>query len=514
MSTAGTNPLTDERVTFIQHQLPGLEDGEYELTVAQYVLDNNGKKISDDSLTNTYTFAVLGDRFALSTPATTLLSVFPPQGATGEFSAVLPHVVLGEPTFPWTRFPTTDIPYTPPAPGKDVDSDVPTWLAVLVLDENDVGANPGLLLTPVAGTVGDLFPPAVVSGSTLGNNYSYFWQETTVAGLEPNQAVTDQIQYLDLPLTLFWQIAPTVADLQLTAHTRTVTLVNKPTGQGKPLGQSLGTASIVVGTRLPQGPQAGTGNSPAQGGFKTYAYLVSLEELQPFLPTAETGGAPAKSSFKPGTSLRLAVLANWTFFTTGDTAGFVDSLLTLNGRSQGSNADAVNTDLRMNYAGSNPTVAAALNMGFVPLNETLRDAGKTVSWYRGPCAPYQNTEPAPTLPLSSSDQALLFDPTTGMFDTSYAAAWSLGRQLALQDTAFATALYRWKADLTAAIVNAVEAEFLAEAFGTLFAAPTPTTGGQTSGPPMGASRSLRRQTMLALAKGSQPKAPPPANPEP
>ena len=119
----------------------------------------------------------------------------------------------------------------------------------------------------------------------------------------------------------------------------------------------------------------------------------------------------------------------------------------------------------MNYAGSNPTVAAALNMGFVPLNETLRDAGKTVSWYRGPCAPYQNTEPAPTLPLSSSDQALLFDPTTGMFDTSYAAAWSLGRQLALQDTAFATALYRWKADLTAAIVNAVEAEFLAEAFG-------------------------------------------------
>jgi hypothetical protein len=415
-------------------------------------------------------------------------------------------VVLGEATFPWTRFPTTKIPYTPPGPGQDVDGDVPTWLAVLVLDEDDVAANPGLVLTPVAATVGDLFAPIAVSGSTLGSNYSYFWEETKVTGLEPNETIQDAIQILDLPLTLFWQIAPTVADMALTAHTRTVALTNKPTGQALPQGDSVGTASIVFGTRLPQGP--GPGAKCAEAGRKTLAYLVSLEELQPFLPTEETGGPPAKSNFTAGAWLRLAVLASWTFFTTGDSAGFVDTLLALNGRDADSTTPATNTNLRLNYAGANKTVGAALEMGFVPLNERLRDAGQTVSWYRGPCAPYQNTAPAPKLPIQSSDEALLFDPTTGMFDTSYAAAWSLGRQLALQDAAFAAELYRWKAGLTAAIVAEVEAEFLAEAFGDLFGAPVPEARGE--GRAMGASRSLRRQMFLALAENLKKKGQAPA----
>ena len=173
--TSTPNPETDELVTFVQHQLPGLDAGAYELTVAQTVFDSSNNPISDDSLTNTYTFAVLGDRFALSSPSTTIVSVFPPAGATGEFSAVLPHVVLGEPTLPWTRFPTSALPTT---------TDVPTWLAVLVLDEDDVAAYPGLALDPVAATIADLFSPQAASGSTLGSNYSYFWEETTVTGLD------------------------------------------------------------------------------------------------------------------------------------------------------------------------------------------------------------------------------------------------------------------------------------------------------------------------------------------
>ncbi len=37
-------------------------------------------------------------------------------------------------------------------------------------------------------------------------------------------------------------------------------------------------------------------------------------------------------------------------------------------------------------------------------------------------------------------------PISGMFDASYAAAWQLGRLLALQDQAFAQALFRFRTD--------------------------------------------------------------------
>lgn len=507
MSTTDPTPSpAAELVTFVQHQLPGLEDGEYQLSLRLDVATATGKKISDDTLTSSAKFVVLGDRFAVKTPATTVLSRFPPPGATGEFSAVLPHLLFGDETLPWARTPNSAAKPMPAA-GLGSEADVPTWLAVFVFDEDDAAANPGLKLEPAPATVGDLYPPALVPASTLGTNYSYFWQAKpgrngVPSGLEPNQLLTDQISVIDIPLSLFWQIAPTLADLALTAHTRTVSLVNKPTGQrslllGAPptppnngVGESLGTAAVVFGTRLPQGPAAG---QPAAGGRKTYAYLVSLEALQPFLPTAEAGGPPANQNFTPGASLRLAVLDSWHFFTTGDSAGFVNGLLALNGRDPDGTTDATDTNLRLSYPVQNQTVAAALGMGFVPLNETLRDGGQTVSWYRGPCCPYQNTAPPPKLPISSSDQALAFDPTTGMFDTSYAAAWTLGRQLALQDAGFAATLYRWKADQTAAVVNAVEAEFLADAFGHDTASPE-------GGRPMGLSRALRRHALLALTK--------------
>ena len=480
-----TNSLLNELVTFIQHQIPGLEDGEYQLTVAQRVNDSSGNPISDDSLTNTYTFAVLGDRFALSNPAQSVSSVFPPANATGEFTTVLPHVVFTSPTFPWARFPTSTLPFTPPPPGQDTDADVPTWLAVLVLDEDDVAAFPSLSLPPASATVGDLFPVSVNPSSSLGNNYSYFWQATDTSGLEPDESLTDTIQVLDLPLNLFWQIAPTVADLQLTAHVRQVSLVNKPTGQGPDPGAPTGTFSIVFGTRLPQTQK------------KAYAYLVSLEELQPFLPTDEQGGAPTGNSFNSNAFIRLAVLTSWTFYSTGETATFVNDLLALNGRDSGGNTDAVNTNLRLLYTGSNPVVQGALNMGYVPLNETLRTAGRTVSWYRGPCLPYLIPTPGISLPIASPDQATAFDPTTGMFDLSYAAAWTLGRMLALQDTAFSTALYNWKKGLLQGVVNAVEDQILEQVFTqVLTAGPAPSA--LKNGRMPSTSRALLIKTIQAL----------------
>jgi hypothetical protein len=256
-----------EFVTFIQHQLPGLEDGSYQLTVSQHVDDSAGQPISGQALSRSYTFAVTGDRFRLSNPSATVASTFPSSNATGEFTTVLPHVVFTAPSFPWARYPTKNPPPLP-APGQDAGTDVPTWLAVLILDDDDAAAFPGLTLDPVTGILGNLFPAAAYGASTLGQDYSYFTGASDTTGLEPGETVSDPVQTIDIPLALFADIAPTLADLNLTAHVRQVSVQNKPMALGAtPPADPIGTFAIVIGNRLPQPDK------------QSHAYLVSLEAL-------------------------------------------------------------------------------------------------------------------------------------------------------------------------------------------------------------------------------------------
>lgn len=453
--TASTPSPATEYVTFIQHQLPGLESGSYQLAISQRVNDSGDQPISDDTLGRSYQFAVTGDRFRLSNPSATVASTFPSSNASGEFTTVLPHVVFAAPSFPWTRSPTAPPPSLP-APGADSKTDVPTWLAVLVLDDDDAADFQGLVLEPVTGVLGDLFPVRAHGGSTLGDNYSYFAGATGTTGLEAGEAVTDPVQFIDIPLQLFADIAPTLTDLKLSTHVRKLLVENKPMAAGaSPPDDPVGTFSIVVGNRLPQ------------DGKRSHAYLVSLEALEDYLPATSDGGAPADAGLVLSRSLRLAVLMHWTFNTNGDPAAFTRRLELLNGRSVGGQ-DAPNTNVRLVAAGASPPVAAALNAGYVPLDHDLRTGETTVSWYRGPLSTNDRDRVPLSLPVSSPDHALAFDATTGLLDASLAAGWTLGRLLALQDQSYASSLYAWKKELTQAVVDAVEREIIAEAFsGTL-----------------------------------------------
>jgi hypothetical protein len=456
MSTPAPAPAT-EFVTFLQHQLPGLEDGSYQLTVSHHVNDSAGNPISGQALSRSYTFAVSGDRFRLSNPAATVASTFPASNATGEFTTVLPHVVFTAPSFPWARYPTR-VPPKLPDPGKDAATDVPTWLAVLVLDEDDATAFPGLTLDPVTGVLGDLFPAVAYPASTLGQDYSYFAGDRDTSGLETGEAVTDPVQFIDVPLRLFADIAPTLADLSLTAHVRQVSVQNKPMALGDtPPDDPTGTFAIVISNRLPQPDK------------RSHAYLVSLEALQDYLPATGDGGTPAGAGLDMSRALRLAVLQDWTFNAKGETAAFTGLLEALNQR--GGAGDAANTNLRLSVAGATPPVSTALDAGYVPLDHHLRTGETTVSWYRGPLSPIDRGRAGPPLPVSSPDQALVFDPTTGVFDASLAAAWTIGRLLALQDQSYAASLYGWKKGQAQAVVDAVERKIIDDAFAGLIAAP-------------------------------------------
>lgn len=485
--TDTTPAPASEHVSFIQHQLPGLAAGSYELDISQHVNDSGGQPISGDTLSRSYTFAVTGDRFRLSNPSATLASTFPSSNATGEFTTVLPHVVFTAPSFPWARFPTRTPPPLP-APGEDSKTDVPTWLAVLVLDDDDAAAFPGLALEPVTAVLGDLFPPAAYGPSTLGGNYSYFTGAADTSGLEAGETTGDPVQVIDLPLQLFADIAPTLTDLALSAHVRRLSVENKPMALGAtPPADPIGAFAVVVGNRLPQADK------------RSHAYLVSLESLADFVPATSDGGTPANSALVMSRSLRLAVLTHWTFNTKGETAAFADRLELLNGRAVGG-PDAVNTNVRLMVAGASPPVSTALNAGYVPLDHDLRTGETTVSWYRGPLSTADRARSLLALPLSSPDQALAFDPTTGMLDASLAAAWTIGRLIALQDQSYASSLYAWKKGLTQAVVDAVEREMIGEALGGLPAPAAPHAQAERAAPlARRSAKSLLHDTMRLIS---------------
>lgn len=85
-------------------------------------------------------------------------------------------------------------------------------------------------------------------------------------------------------------------------------------------------------------------------------------------------------------------------------------------------------------------------ISIIPLPHYLRQGGKTFSWYHSPLVPGENSTNLSLSQLSvrSADQLIAYNPNTGLFDISYAAAWQLGQLLALQDKQFATNLFNWK----------------------------------------------------------------------
>ncbi|KAA3637231.1 MAG: hypothetical protein DWQ02_07055 [Bacteroidetes bacterium] len=102
---------------------------------------------------------------------------------------------------------------------------------------------------------------------------------------------------------------------------------------------------------------------------------------------------------------------------------------------------------------ANPTKATEiteandyLKMGFTPLPHSFRRGGKSVSWYRGPLVTGQvnQTIPDDLFPVHCSDELLRYHTSNGMFDASYAAAWELGRLMALKSKKISLDLYNWK----------------------------------------------------------------------
>lgn len=216
--------------------------------------------------------------------------------------------------------------------------------------------------------------------------------------LEKHDAPGDRVNVIDVPRALLAGLMPSLADLAYLAHVRRADT----------------DTAVVIGTR------------PPPAGASSTVHLVSVEGR--YGPGGFDLGPDA-----PGAKVRLVTLARWRFacVTEDQTFAHLARALADQGR-----------PFRLPDSGD-PAADAFLRQGYVPVRHDLRQGGRTVSLYRGPFV----TGPAPTPPPAAPrtpDQLLRFYTDAGMFDTGYAAAWQLGRLIALQHTAAATALYGWK----------------------------------------------------------------------
>ena len=383
------------KVEFIQYHQPGLKDGLYRVEVRQEIQSNGAgpapKRIPASTFTAERTFVVSGERFTL--PPSLVQAVFPADGSLGEHSNVLPHVILTRSTLPWERTPLAKAEGTK-------HKDLP-WLALLLFDDEEK-PDPSVI------TLGELLKPSGESG------------KFPTMTLEDGQSDADKVTVIDVEKGLLQKLLPSATGLSLLAHVRAGKDEN-----GVPDGEE---SAVVICNRLPK------------KGASSTCHLVSLEGRLMTNPDSKEQ-APDEFVFDyqgagGAEKIRLVSLKSWSFACADERQSFVGLVQNLNRQFTDPGT------LRLPPPGD-AEAEAFLASGFVPLPHFLRQSGKTVSWYHGPLIPGENDASVP-LPARAADQLVRYDPARGMFDVSYAAAWEVGRLLALQSKQLSVSLYNWK----------------------------------------------------------------------
>ncbi|NEP23476.1 hypothetical protein [Moorena sp. SIO3I6] len=383
-----TTTTSGQQVKFIQYHQPALESGEYHIKVEQTISDTKGRIPDGVSYSKELIFSVIGERFEPLTPQD-IYAVFPPPESLGDHSNVLPHITVNRSTLPWERYP-----------GQS-DENL-TWLVLLLFrdsdfeDDNDKPKLKTITLGElVAGESGVKFPSYVLDGV--------------------GQTAEEQTAVFDIKKKYVADILPTKADIAYISHVRKAEDLTVSEDATPEEAEEEKEFATVVCSRLPQ--PNGT----------SYVHLVSVEGRYKDDGTFDFQGAGDEDL------IRFVSLANWSFSCVDPKQTFSEILKNLN-RTPSTPRLPVN---------ENSTAEKSLAMGYVPLSHSLREGSQTVSWYHGPLATGFHSDTY-EFPAKAADELLRYDPELGLFDTSYAAAWQLGRMLTLQNSTIATSLYNWK----------------------------------------------------------------------
>ncbi|MEL6970389.1 MAG: hypothetical protein AAFZ63_10100 [Bacteroidota bacterium] len=403
-------------IEFFDKIMPPLLAGDYDITLSQSLDYGSG----NESFQKTQSFSVQAPRFKL--PVADVQSVYPANGSTGKFEHKLPQIVMNKRALPWEHVLE---------PG---DNSGAPWMALLVFSGPEI-LTPQNSTNPPTETFAASFPLGQVrnlnNGGVLGPAISH---------LDYGQTDEETVSTIDISTDTFLSVVPhlagastTVCELCSLAHVREVNMEHKEILK---MTHS-GWFSVLVANRFPINPDKPT---------KQYVHLVSLEGFKPYLEKGAT--------FPHGiVTVRLISLYSWSFTSLPDHGeSFSSFMLHLV-----SDDSEQNTDLEFRLP-LDPAKAAkdnspgkiaskALKSGYVPTSYSTRYGEKTMAWYRGPLSPvklddFTKTSDSPH--FTASSDAVIFDPTTGLFDMSYSVAWQTGRLMALASQAFSTNLLDWR----------------------------------------------------------------------
>lgn len=394
-------PIGD--VQFYDSYVPALEAGNWRIEV-NHTIQENGVAINGAPLTTTQYFVVSAPQVHIDSNA--IVSQYPPNNTRGQYGEVLPHVVLGDPMLPWERSMPDDQP----------------WLALLVFSPDElVGATSSVTRLTGATLADFLTPTAGVLKPDIADKIE--------ADIDPD---TQPCSYIEITTDTFTRVTPRLDELRFLTHCRQIN-----TGDKAILGlDETGLFSIVVANRFPARP-AGAQDPPTT----SIVHLVSLEGFEAYLDESP--------DFAGATQVQILTLASWTFSTMADSAqdfrGLVDNLVAAE-LDQAGDFSPENLWLRapLPALGTDSDATGAtrdrVQDGFVPLTYHTRVGAETFAWYRGPLTPLFTTTLARPDPFFTSDAALIYDPSWGVFDTSLATAFQIGRALALSDKRFGAML--------------------------------------------------------------------------
>jgi hypothetical protein len=400
-----STPVAAPAVEFVASHVSPLPAGDYHLQVQQTVtIKGTPHDFSADRR-----FLVRGPR--VLQPAD-IASVFPPENGLGEYSHTLPHVVLSRSTLPWERSALSG------NRGGETGGSAPLpWLALLLFADD----GPAATIT----TLGAL--RTAVSASP-------WWPRTSVeTGDDPATKVT----VIDVDQGLLRSLLPSAADLASLSHVRRMTPAGIDT-------------SVVAGGRL-----------PTPGGRST-VHLVSVDSRY----VVPAGGGAAAFDFQGATGsdlVRLVSLRSWTYSCIEPLQTFTHLVANLDPYVAGV-ATGRPATLRLPPVGA-ANAEALLADGNVPMPHQIRSGQRTVSWYRGPLVPWTadpssagSTAAGLGLPVRAADALTRYDPVTGLFDVSYAAAWEIGRMLTLRSQQVSTSLYLVKRRLVQQAKATIQAD--------------------------------------------------------
>lgn len=416
----------DESISLHQHYYSELEPGFHSFKFEQTITHTQGifhgrftPRTYENKYSQTQTVFFGRDRFSFDKAL--IKSYYPPNKEYGSvYRFCLPHIILLDPALPWE--------WSAKKQWRDnIDQPVP-WLALLVFTLEDINELSGeeSIINPVTRTPEQLLKDRsreILCYPTIKELHAHENPAKTATEEKPAK----NLQTIDIPAKLFNKIAPSFEELPYLAHVRQVTAEARSL-KSSDTGNRGEFYSVLVANRLPRSTQ-------------TLVHLVSLIGMEEFLPTVNGSNRLAENT----KFVRLVTFANWQFGVNDEARDFEDLVSKTLRQEKGDPST-----LRLPIAGSSPsskeerTVHEALEMGYIAMNHKTRLGDETVSWYRGPFAPYAVAENLVPQTAWSADSLVRYDKNTGMYDVSYAAAWQLGRLLALRDIEVAQSLHNWK----------------------------------------------------------------------